>query len=316
MSGVSSERLVSCEIKVNGTAIPENYPVTAVHVHHSINRLSSATISLLDGDPLTGDFAISASDVFVPGNILSVAAGYDGQNTLLFEGVITTQGLRIQDGGDSVLEIKCQSEVVNNSGSGVDPTAGTGPVMLLTYGENILSFNAELSALAQLSEVKSTITGEVRFQGSAMVVPGQYVSLAGLGQRFNGDHFVSSVRHDITEGNWTTVAHLGLSALRRVVLDDQSQQIAVNDDNGNSIVMSDSGIAIKSEKNISLEAGQKIILKGETGIDLQSSSGDVETCAVNIRQSADMQFAAKGAMTVDVQSSAQLTLKAAMIMIN
>lgn len=315
MPDLSSGSSVTFEIKVNGKAIPDNYPVTTVHVHHSINRLSSATISLLDGDPLTGNFAISESDVFVPGNILSVAAGYDGQTTLLFEGVITAQALRIQNGGGPVLEIKCQSEVVNHSGSGVDPTADTLPVMTLRYGDNILSLSAELAAVTQVAEVKSTLTGEVRFQGSALV-PGKYVSLAGLGQRFNGDHWVSLVRHDITEGNWTTAAHLGLSALRHVVLDDQSRQITVSDDNGNSIVMSDSGIAIKSEKNISLEAGQKIILTGEVGIDLQSPSGDVETCAMNIRQSADMQFAAKGAAKVDVQSSGQLTLKAAMVMIN
>jgi hypothetical protein len=311
MSGVSS---VSYAIKVNGIAIPDNFPVTAVQVHHSISRLSSATVSLLDGDPLTGDFAISASDVFVPGNMLSVAAGYGGQTALLFEGVITTQALRIQNGG-SVLEVKCQSEGVNNCASSVDPTTDTVPVMTLTYGDNMLSFSAELTAVTQVAKVKSTLAGEVGFRGSALV-PGKYVSLAGLGQRFNGDHFVSAVRHDIAESDWTTAAHLGLSARRRVVLDDQSQQITVNDDNGNSILMSDSGIAIKSEKNISLEAGQKIILKGEVGIDLQSPSGDVDTGAMNIRQSADLQFAAKGAMSVDVQSSAQLTLKAAMIMIN
>src|SRR5476651_1176311 len=182
MSNLSSGSIVTFDIKVNGERIPGNYPVQAVHVEHAIKRRSSATIFVLDGDPLTGDFAISESDVFVPGNTLSITAGYDGQNTLLFEGVITTQALRIQNGGGPVLEIKCQSEVVNHSGSSVDLTADTVPVMTLTYGDNILSLSAELTAVTQVTEVKSTLTGEVRFQGSAMLVPGKYVSLAGLGK--------------------------------------------------------------------------------------------------------------------------------------
>jgi hypothetical protein len=101
-----------------------------------------------------------------------------------------------------------------------------------------------------------------------------------------------------------------------VVLDDQNKQITVKDGNGNSIVMSESGIAIKSDKTISLEAGEKVTIKGDGGIGLQSSTGDVDTSANNINQTAQMQFAAKGNATASVQSGAELTLKAAMIMIN
>lgn len=58
----------------------------------------------------------------------------------------------------------------------------------------------------------SKITGDVKFQGSALVEPGNYITLAGVGSRFNGDQLVSKVSHDISEDDWLTVAELGLDA--------------------------------------------------------------------------------------------------------
>ncbi len=59
----------------------------------------------------------------------------------------------------------------------------------------------------------SKITGEVKFQGSSLVEPGKYLTLQGVGARFNGDHLISSIVHDISEGNWMTEAEVGLSDL-------------------------------------------------------------------------------------------------------
>jgi Rhs element Vgr protein len=54
------------------------------------------------------------------------------------------------------------------------------------------------------------IRGEVRFQGSGLAVPGCMVTLAGLGDRFNGDAYVSAVHHQVVEGLWLTTAEIGL----------------------------------------------------------------------------------------------------------
>ncbi len=53
--------------------------------------------------------------------------------------------------------------------------------------------------------------GSVRFQGSALVKPGKFVKLDGLGDRFNGKAFVSAVRHVLRDGDWTTIAQLGMA---------------------------------------------------------------------------------------------------------
>jgi uncharacterized protein involved in type VI secretion and phage assembly len=323
--------------------------------------------------------------------------------------------------------------------------------------------SAELTSWAKAQMLKSQlskITGTVRFQGSSLAVPGNYVTLDGLGARFDGAHFVSAVRHDVSQGNWLTQASIGMPATwfaqenqveapsaagllpgiqglfnatvqkiyededneyrilvevalfndnatglwarlanfystngqgvfflpevgdevilgflnqdprypvilgsmysqknktwsafapnqknsmkgivskselrvlfddenkvlslvtpagNTLVLDDQNKQVELKDQNGNSIVMAQGGITIKSNGNITVDAAQKVTIKGTTGIDVQSSGGDVSTSGLNIKEAAQMQYSANGSMTAEVQGGATLTLKGAMVMIN
>lgn len=53
------------------------------------------------------------------------------------------------------------------------------------------------------------VRGRGRFQGYAPIKPGQTVKLQGVGARFEGVVFVSAIRHEIAEGNWTTDAQFG-----------------------------------------------------------------------------------------------------------
>lgn len=54
------------------------------------------------------------------------------------------------------------------------------------------------------------IRGRAQFQGFAALLPGQVVRLVGVGERFEGDLFVSAVRHQIANGDWKTDAEFGL----------------------------------------------------------------------------------------------------------
>lgn len=57
------------------------------------------------------------------------------------------------------------------------------------------------------------VTGTVSFQGSALVLPGTLVTLAGFGKVFDGDVFVGGVRHALDgRGHWTTQVTVGLIA--------------------------------------------------------------------------------------------------------
>jgi Rhs element Vgr protein len=65
---------------------------------------------------------------------------------------------------------------------------------------------------AELLKTKlAKIRGEARFQGSALAKTGCMVTLAGLGDRFNGDAYVSGVHHRYAEGLWRTTVEIGLS---------------------------------------------------------------------------------------------------------
>ncbi len=57
----------------------------------------------------------------------------------------------------------------------------------------------------------SRICGRVKFQGSALVKPGVMLELKGVGDRFNGNVFVSGVRQSLTMSNWTTDAQFGFT---------------------------------------------------------------------------------------------------------
>lgn len=73
---------------------------------------------------------------------------------------------------------------------------------------------AELTQWASAQLLKSRlakIRGKFSFRGNASPKPGALIELAGVGDRFDGDGFMSSVTHTIDGGNWRTEVGLGLS---------------------------------------------------------------------------------------------------------
>lgn len=75
----------------------------------------------------------------------------------------------------------------------------------------------EQSALndwAEARQVKaglSRIRGRMKFQGSAKARLGKLIELGGVGNRFNGNVFVSAVQHSIVDGNWTSEVEFGMA---------------------------------------------------------------------------------------------------------
>ena len=592
---IKSGGMVSFSIKVNGAVISDLYRVSSIHVEKAINRISSAKITFLDGEAETGKFEASSSKTFVPGNKISIEAGYDTENKVIFKGIVTGQSIQINKWIGSAMIVECRDEAVkmivgrknasyykkkdsqiissiiskysgltskvtatttvwpeqvqcdatdwdfilsraevnglivttiDNKVSVVKPDADKKPIYTILFGNNMLELNTDLNCIYQLGKSEASswdfktqkiinnktdatatkpgnlstkklsevvgltsydlqtsatlakpelknwssaqiikseyakILGEVKFQGSELVNPAKYLTLQGVGDRFNGDYLVSKVVHDISDGNWVTTAGLGLpmtwfteepdvmpppaSGLlpgarglmngtvkkmdkdpdnqfrilvniplfdakgegiwarlsnfystngagafflpevgdevvlgfmnedprfpvilgslystknkpfkgltpkaknpkkaivsksgiyiefddenkvftvttpgkNKVVLDDKAKKVTVEDQNKNSIVMSSSGITMKSSKTINIEAGQKLNLKGNTGVTISSSGGDVNVKGLNINEKASVKFSAQGSAAAEVKGGAQLTLKAAMIMIN
>ncbi len=589
---ISSGSIATFTIKISGSPVPETFSIYSVHVENNVNRIASARIVVLDGDSSTQNFAASSSSVFVPGAQVTIEAGYDSNNRVIFKGIITGQSIRVDATIGSALEIECRDEAVkmivgrkcttfqnqkdsdiissiiasygltasvtetttvwpeqvqyyasdwdfivaraeangmivaatNGKVTVAKPDANATSVLTVGYGTGLMEFNAAMNAISQLGSVTanawdysqqqvitgaaqntfagpgnisskklsevvglssyglqtsgalqndeltswsnaqlvkseySKIQGTAKFQGSDLVDLANYVTLTGLGDRFNGDHFVSAVAHDLSDGNWITVVNIGMSpswitespdvmappasgllpgarglmngvvkkinadpdsqyrilvdipmfnqkgaatwarlsnfystngggafflpevgdevvigflnedprfpvilgsmysskikpptqpdeknslkaivsksgismqfndadktftittpSKNQIVFSDKDKMITIRDENANSITMSTDGIAMNSAKNITISSDQLLTLKGAQGVAVQSSGGDVKISALNICETASMQYSAEGNLTAKLQGGTETIIKGAMVMIN
>ena len=595
-TNITSGGLASFSVTAGGSPVPDSVRILSVRVEKRVNKVSSAKIIILDGEADTGLFEVSSSATFVPGAAIAIQAGYDADESVIFQGVVTGQRIVINDIVGSTLEVECRDAAItmtagrkcltfsqqsdsdilssiigtysglsadvtstdtqwpeqiqyyttdwdfmlaraevnglvvttiNGTVAVIKPDANTDPVLTIAYGNNLLEFDADLNAMTQLPSANATtwdyknqavstasaennvtgpgnlssadlagmmgindyqlqttapmetadltnwckaqvikgeyskIQGRVMYQGSALADIATYITLQGVGDRFNGNHFVSGITHDLSAGNWISEASLGLSptwfteepdvmaapasgllpgarglingtvkqisddpdsqyrilvsiplfdqngagvwarlsnfystanagafflpevgdevvlgflnedprypvilgsmyssatlkpyntlqpnennTLKAIVsksglfvqfddenivltvntpdqnmmiFSDKDKQITIQDENNNSIVMSASGITIKSEKDINIQSDQKVNITGSQGITLQAEGGDVEISGINIKETADSQYSAMGSETAQINSGMELTLKSAMIMIN
>lgn len=221
---ISSGGIATFSVKVAGNTIPDEVSVFSVHVEKKVNRIAIAKILILDGEASTGKFDASSSSTFLPGTAISIEAGYDGTNKLIFQGIIMSQSLRVDSLIGSALEIECRdasikmivgrksltysnkkdSEIIssiiakysglsstvtatttkwpeqvqyyvtdwdyilalaetnglivttiNGKVSVNPPNTNTKSVLTVTYGDNLLEFNAKLNATTQLGNVTS-----------------------------------------------------------------------------------------------------------------------------------------------------------------
>lgn len=221
---IKSGGIATFSVKINGTLIPDELSVLSVHIEKKVNRIAVAKIVILDGEANTGTFTASSSSTFVPGAKISIEAGYDETNEVVFSGLIMAQTIRIDNLVGSALEVECRDEAVkmivgrksltysNQKDSGiissiigtysglssdVDATTTTWPeqvqyyvtdwdyilalaesnglivttingkvsvnapdktttsVLTVTYGDNLLEFNARLNATTQLGNAKA-----------------------------------------------------------------------------------------------------------------------------------------------------------------
>lgn len=117
-------------------------------------------------------------------------------------------GQSVQTGDSSEPSVNEQG---NLTGSQLAQVMGSAGYEMITSAP-VASGDLTSWANAQLLKSRlARVRGKVTFPGSAKPKPGQVVQLAGLGARFNGKAFISSVTHRIEQGDWVTEAEFGLS---------------------------------------------------------------------------------------------------------
>lgn len=106
-----SSDLVTYKMLVNGVQLPSTLQVLSIVVDKEINRIPTAKITLIDGDPASQDFSVSNEAFFVPGNAIEITAGYHSDEETIFKGLVIRHSLKIRP-TKSILTIECKDQAV------------------------------------------------------------------------------------------------------------------------------------------------------------------------------------------------------------
>jgi len=101
---------VTFTVKVDGQAIPQTIQVYAVTVIREANRVPSAKLTIIDGEPSKTDFAISSGTVFVPGKEIEIFAGHQSNEDSIFKGIIVKHGIIVRKSGATQLTLECKDK--------------------------------------------------------------------------------------------------------------------------------------------------------------------------------------------------------------
>lgn len=99
--------VVTLRLTVNGEELPRTLAILAVEVVRQVNRIPYARLQIGDGNPATADFPHSSGDYFVPGNELTISAGYHGEVEPVFSGIVLSQRISLRP-RRSQLEVICR----------------------------------------------------------------------------------------------------------------------------------------------------------------------------------------------------------------
>ncbi len=107
-----SKSLITYTILSEGQEIDGSFLANSIRVFKEINKISFARIEFFDGSNTDNEeFLIAHSDVFKPGKKIGIKAGYESDEELIFEGIVTKHQLKV--GRDQpVLQIECKDEAI------------------------------------------------------------------------------------------------------------------------------------------------------------------------------------------------------------
>ena len=95
-----------------GVRLDERWHVVAVEVEHALGRVPAAQVLLRDGDVAQGRFAIAAADALRPGEKITIKAGVQSKERVVFRGVAVRQTVQSERDRDSALVVVCKGAAV------------------------------------------------------------------------------------------------------------------------------------------------------------------------------------------------------------
>lgn len=101
---------ITFTVKVDGQAIPQILQVYSVAVVKEANRIPTAKLTVIDGEPSKTDFAVSSGTVFLPGKEIEIFAGHQSNEDSIFKGIIVKHGIVVRKSGASQLTLECKDK--------------------------------------------------------------------------------------------------------------------------------------------------------------------------------------------------------------
>jgi Rhs element Vgr protein len=96
-------------ILTDGTECPRTYQLLSIAVTREVNRIPSATLVFVDGEPSKQSFDISNKPDFEPGKEIEIKAGYRSDEQSLFKGMVVRHGIKVRKSG-AVLVVECRDK--------------------------------------------------------------------------------------------------------------------------------------------------------------------------------------------------------------
>ncbi|MDY8138094.1 type VI secretion system tip protein VgrG [Aquimarina sp. 2201CG5-10] len=106
-----SADLVTHKVLVGGQELSKKYQVKTIVVEKEVNRISTAKIILIDGEPAKQDFELSNEELLIPGAEIEITAGYHSDEESIFKGIVIKHNIKIKTNG-SYLILECKDEAV------------------------------------------------------------------------------------------------------------------------------------------------------------------------------------------------------------
>ena len=106
-----SADLITHKLLVGGNELSKKYQVKTISIEKEVNRIPTAKIILIDGEPAKQDFELSNEELLIPGAEIEITAGYHSDEETVFKGIIIKHNIKIRANG-SYLIVECKDEAV------------------------------------------------------------------------------------------------------------------------------------------------------------------------------------------------------------
>jgi Rhs element Vgr protein len=94
-----------------GKELSRTYHVVSIVVMRELNRIPSATITLIDGEAAKETFEISDKDELIPGKNLEIKAGYRSNEETIFKGLVIKHSIKIRKNSNFLI-IECRDKAI------------------------------------------------------------------------------------------------------------------------------------------------------------------------------------------------------------